>query len=141
MQLSKKIIVSTMVGNIAEWYEFYIYGMFAAPIIAKLFLPQDSAFIALLYAYTAFAVGFLMRPIGAIILGYFGDKYGRKKNTGLITLINGHTYHINGNTPHLCYHWHFGAIVINDYPNFTRASSRRRNWWCNFFYIGALSHK
>ncbi|MDC0535248.1 MFS transporter [Francisellaceae bacterium] len=89
MQLSKKVIVSTMVGNIAEWYEFYIYGMFAAPIIAKLFLPQDSGFIALLYAYTAFAVGFLMRPIGAIILGYFGDKYGRKKTLVSSLLLMG----------------------------------------------------
>ena len=90
MRLSKKIVISTMVGNIAEWYEFYIYSMFAAPIIAKLFLPEQSTdFIALLYAYTAFAVGFLVRPIGAIVLGYFGDKYGRKKTLVSSLLLMG----------------------------------------------------
>ncbi|QIW09148.1 MFS transporter [Francisella sp. LA112445] len=74
-----KNILPALAGNIADWYEFYIYGMFAAPIVAKLFLPQQEYFIALLYTYLAFALGFFIRPLGALVFGYFSDKYGRKK--------------------------------------------------------------
>ena len=75
----KKNILPALAGNIADWYEFYMYGMFAAPVIAKLFLPQQEYFIALLYTYLAFALGFFIRPLGALVFGYFSDKYGRKK--------------------------------------------------------------
>lgn len=56
-----------------------MYGMFAAPVIAKLFLPQQEYFIALLYTYLTFTLGFFIRPLGALFFGYFSDKYGRKK--------------------------------------------------------------
>ncbi|API85835.1 MFS transporter [Francisella uliginis] len=75
----KKNILPALAGNIADWYEFYMYGMFAAPVVAKLFLPQQEYFLALLYTYLAFALGFFIRPLGALVFGYFSDKYGRKK--------------------------------------------------------------
>ncbi|AJI45015.1 MFS transporter [Francisella tularensis subsp. novicida] len=75
----RKNILPALVGNISDWYEFYMYGMFAAPVIAKLFLPQQEYFIALLYTYLTFTLGFFIRPLGALFFGYFSDKYGRKK--------------------------------------------------------------
>ena len=61
-----------------EIYDFMIYGYFA-PIMAKLFFPTDNASLGLLLTFSIFAIGFLMRPLGAIIFGHFGDRLGRKK--------------------------------------------------------------
>ena len=78
LKINSKPIIYAMSGNIAEWYDFYIYSMFAAPIISELFLPKYDKYWSLIFVYFTFAMGFLMRPFGALIFGYFGDKYGRK---------------------------------------------------------------
>ncbi len=73
-----KVIASCMIGNALEWYEFTLYGYFAT-VIGKLFFPSDDPIASLIAAFAVFAAGFLMRPLGAIIFGHIGDKYGRKK--------------------------------------------------------------
>ena len=65
-------------GNILEWYDFAVYG-FLAPIMGGLFFPADDALGGLIKTYGIFAAGYLMRPLGGIIFGHIGDKYGRKK--------------------------------------------------------------
>ncbi|MDM7273236.1 MFS transporter [Sulfurihydrogenibium azorense] len=75
---TKKVALSGMVGNILEWYDFTLYG-YLAVILSKLFFPSDNEFASLLASFGAFAVGFFFRPLGSVILGYIGDKYGRKK--------------------------------------------------------------
>ena len=65
-------------GNAVEWYDFASYGFFAT-IIAQQFFPGDSHFLSILSAFAAFAVGFMVRPIGGAIMGHIGDKYGRRK--------------------------------------------------------------
>jgi MHS family proline/betaine transporter-like MFS transporter len=81
----KNLIVSGIFGNILEWYDFALYGYFAA-IIAPLFFPAHDKTTSLLATFGVFAVGFLMRPFGALVFGHFGDKVGRKK-TLVITII------------------------------------------------------
>jgi len=73
-----KNVVAGCVGNVLEWYDFALYGFFA-PVIAKLFFPSDDQITGLLATFGIFAVGFLMRPVGAVIFGILGDKLGRKK--------------------------------------------------------------
>ncbi|MGQ3888855.1 MFS transporter [Legionella sp. CNM-1927-20] len=73
-----KLIVPGILGNILEWYDFSLYGYFA-PIIAKLFFPTSDKLLSLLATFGVFATGFIMRPIGALLFGYFGDRHGRKK--------------------------------------------------------------
>lgn len=80
----KNLIVPGIFGNILEWYDFALYGYFA-PIIAHLFFPADNKVTSLLATFGVFAIGFLMRPLGALIFGHFGDKVGRK--TTLATAI------------------------------------------------------
>lgn len=73
----KKVVVSGMLGNALEWYDFAIYGQLAY-ILSTLFFPSENAVASLLATYSVFAVGFLFRPLGAIIFGWIGDTYGRR---------------------------------------------------------------
>jgi len=66
------------VGNIIEWYDFALFGYFAS-IIAPLFFPTASATSSVLSTWAVFAGGFLMRPVGASVFGYIGDRIGRRK--------------------------------------------------------------
>lgn len=88
----KNFIMPGIVGNILEWYDFSLYGYFAS-IISSLFFPTDNPSIALFKTFGIFAAGFLMRPIGAIIFGHFGDRYGRKQILAVsIILMSGSTF-------------------------------------------------
>lgn len=73
----RRVVISGMIGNGLEWYDFALYGHFAA-ILSKHFFPSTDPMISLIATYGAFAAGFAMRPLGAILFGYIGDKYGRK---------------------------------------------------------------
>ncbi|MDN8018960.1 MFS transporter [Burkholderia multivorans] len=65
------------IGNFMEWFDFAIYGYFAA-IIGKTFFPSAAPGVSLLSALAVFAVGFLSRPLGAVVLGPIGDRLGRR---------------------------------------------------------------
>lgn len=81
-----KLIVPGIIGNVLEWYDFSLYGYFA-PIIAQLFFPLTSEFLSLLATFGVFAIGFLMRPLGAVLFGYFGDRIGRKKTLAVAVIL------------------------------------------------------
>jgi MFS transporter, MHS family, proline/betaine transporter len=70
--------VAGATGNVVEWYDFALFGYFA-PTIAPLFFPSGSATSSLLSTWAVFAGGFLMRPLGAMVFGYIGDRIGRRK--------------------------------------------------------------
>ncbi|MFN7039275.1 MAG: MFS transporter [Alphaproteobacteria bacterium] len=82
----RKIIISGMIGNTLEWYDFALYGHFAT-IISKLYFPTDNPSLSLIAAFSVFAAGFLMRPIGGVLFGYIGDKFGRKASLILSILL------------------------------------------------------
>jgi len=65
-------------GTTIEWYDFQIYSLAAALILNKQFFPSFDAFAGTLFSFATFAVGFLVRPIGGVIFGPFGDKFGRR---------------------------------------------------------------
>lgn len=73
----RKVIAACMVGNALEWYDFALFGQFAV-ILSKLFFPQHDSYVGMVATYTIFATGFFMRPLGGIVFGYIGDRYGRK---------------------------------------------------------------
>jgi len=66
-----------MVGNVLEWYDFALYG-YLAPVIAQLFFPSDDSLTGLIQTYAVFAIGFLARPVGGVMFGYLGDRFGRR---------------------------------------------------------------
>src|SRR5215469_1694495 len=80
----RTVIVAASVGNIIEWYDFYIFGSLAAVLSVK-FFEKSNPVAALLSTIALFTAGFLVRPLGAFVFGWLGDRVGRKY-TFLITL-------------------------------------------------------
>jgi MHS family proline/betaine transporter-like MFS transporter len=74
----RRVVTAGVIGNVLEWYDFAVYGFFA-PILAAQFFPSSDRMVSLLAAFGAFAVGFLMRPVGAVVFGHIGDRYGRAR--------------------------------------------------------------
>ncbi|AZP36907.1 MFS transporter [Acidipropionibacterium acidipropionici] len=74
----KKTIAGTVVGNLMEWYDVGVYG-YVAVIIGRMFLPDGSASAQNLFSLGVFAVTFIARPLGGIVLGQLGDRLGRQK--------------------------------------------------------------
>jgi MHS family proline/betaine transporter-like MFS transporter len=83
--LKRRVVVAGMMGNILEWYDFSVYGYFAQAI-GREFFPTGDPLSSVLAAFGAFAVGFLMRPFGAVLFGHVGDQLGRKRALELSVL-------------------------------------------------------
>ncbi len=83
----KRVITASSLGTLFEWYDFFIYGTLAASgIIGRVFFPAGNEQLQLLLAWAGFAVGFGFRPLGAVIFGYLGDRFGRK-HTFIVTIM------------------------------------------------------
>src|SRR3989441_12872777 len=80
----RRVVIAAAVGNVIEWYDFYIFGSLAALLSVKLFAAGASG-SALIKTVGTFTAGFLIRPFGAFVFGRVGDIVGRK-HTFLITL-------------------------------------------------------
>src|SRR6476659_1653616 len=74
---TRKVIAAGMIGNVLEWYDFAIYGYFAAAI-GRQFFPHEDPVAQLLSAFGVFALGYLMRPVGGALVGHIGDRFGRR---------------------------------------------------------------
>lgn len=85
---ARRVIIAGLVGNVLEWYDFGLYGLLA-PVLATHFFPSGDRIAALLSVYGGFAVGFAMRPIGAAVLGHWGDRLGRRFLLGLSIALMG----------------------------------------------------
>ena len=80
----RRVVLAAAVGNVIEWYDFYIFGSLAS-ILAVKFFAREHPVAAFLSTVALFSVGFLIRPLGAFVFGWVGDRVGRKY-TFLITL-------------------------------------------------------
>lgn len=83
---SWRAVIAASIGNALEWFDFVVYGFFAGTI-AKLFFPSGDDTQSLLWALATFGVTFFMRPFGAVVLGSFADRHGRKATFSLTILI------------------------------------------------------
>lgn len=82
----KKALVAACIGNFIEYFDFVIYGYFAA-VIARLFFPAESQAASLLLTFAVFAISYASRPIGGIIFGHLGDRYGRKTPLAIAIML------------------------------------------------------
>ena len=97
-----KSIFGGSVGNLVEWYDWYVYSAFSL-YFAKVFFPPASQTAQLLNAAAVFAVGFLMRPVGGWLMGRYADRHGRRAALSVSVLL-------------MC----FGSLMIAVTPGYTR---------------------
>lgn len=92
--LRRRAILSCAIGNFFELFDFVLYGFFAVPISQAFFPPGNEA-LALINTFITFGVGFLFRPLGAVVLGRYGDRHGRRAalvvTIGLMAAATGFT--------------------------------------------------
>jgi len=82
-----KIGMASFVGTTMEWYDFFIYSTAAALVFNKVFFPSFDPLVGTILALSTFAAGYLARPVGAVLLGHFGDRIGRKRVL-ILTLVS-----------------------------------------------------
>jgi MFS family permease len=96
----KRVVAASMAGTVVEWYEFFLYGTAATLVFSKVFFAKgDSDLDAILAAFITYAVGFAARPVGGVVFGHFGDKYGRKKLLQFSLLLVGAATFLMGCLP------------------------------------------
>src|ERR1700722_12366626 len=79
-------ILAGVIGNVLEWYDFAVYGYFV-PVISRLFFPATTPLVSLLLTFSVFGVGFVMRPIGSLVFGQYGDRHGRKRALSAVIFL------------------------------------------------------
>lgn len=77
-KMLRRVVASSLIGSTIEWYDFFLYGVVAGIVFNQLYFPSGDPLISTMLAFGTFAAGFVVRPLGGIIFGHFGDKVGRK---------------------------------------------------------------
>jgi MFS family permease len=95
----RSIFVASFIGTSIEWYDYYIFGTAAALVFGQLFYPSFSPAAGTLAAFATFAVGFIARPLGAAVIGHFGDRLGRKSMLVLTLVLTGSATFLIGVLP------------------------------------------
>src|SRR5215510_7904129 len=75
---SKKAAASGWIGSALEYYDFFIYATAASLIFPQIFFPSQNPTVAIIASLATYGVGYVARPIGAFVLGHFGDTHGRR---------------------------------------------------------------
>ena len=78
-RLGLRVVISSYIGSTVEWFDFYIYSIASASVFNVLFFPNLGTTVGTLVAFATIAIGYLIRPLGGVIYGHFGDRIGRKK--------------------------------------------------------------
>lgn len=96
----KRVVVASMAGTVVEWYEFFLYATAATLVFNKVFFAEGTSEASgLIAALLTYAVGFVARPLGGVVFGHFGDKYGRKKLLQFAILLVGAVTFLMGCLP------------------------------------------
>lgn len=96
----RKVVTASMAGTVVEWYEFFLYASAATLVFGKMFFPNSGTELdGIIAAFVTYAVGFVARPIGGIVFGHFGDKFGRKQLLQLSIILVGVSTFLMGCLP------------------------------------------
>lgn len=96
----RRVVRASMAGTIVEWYEFFLYATAATLVFNVIFFPaNDNPLVNVISAFATYAVGFVARPLGGVIFGHFGDRYGRKKLLQVAIIMVGASTFLMGCLP------------------------------------------
>jgi MFS family permease len=110
-ELRKAVIAST-IGTTIEWYDFLLYSGVTGLVFGKLLFPQSDPLVGVLQAFAVYTVGFIARPIGAMIFGHYGDRIGRKAALIATLLITGFATFAVGLVPGYATIGIWGAVIL-----------------------------
>jgi len=82
----RRVVIAATIGNVLEWFDFVVYG-FLAVTISEVFFPTDNPTVSLLVTFGAFGLAYLVRPLGAILIGSYTDRHGRKAGLTLSIVL------------------------------------------------------
>ncbi|MGP4016364.1 MFS transporter [Saccharopolyspora sp. 5N708] len=85
----RRTVIASVIGTIAEYYDFFIYGTASALVFNKVFFPEVDPLVGTLAAFSTYAVGFFARPLGGLVWGHVGDRLGRQKTLVYTLLLTG----------------------------------------------------
>lgn len=94
-----RVLVTSVLGMSIEFYDFFIYALASAIVLPKLFFPSFDPLVGTIASFGSFAVGYLARPIGAVVFGHIGDRIGRKTSLVATLLIMGLATFVMGLLP------------------------------------------
>src|SRR6185312_10572928 len=117
-----RVILAASIGSALEWYDFFLYGTAAALVFGDLFFPKSDPLVGTLLSFLTFSVGFVVRPLGGILFGIMGDRYGRKPVLVAMRVVQG-----------LGAGAEYGGAVIFLVEN---APSGQRGFWGGFAPLG-----
>ncbi|WP_407940115.1 MFS transporter [Nakamurella leprariae] len=96
----RRVVAASMAGTVVEWYEFFLYATAATLVFGQIFFVNTgNPLDGIIKAFVTYAVGFVARPIGGIVFGHFGDKYGRKHLLQVAIILVGVTTFLMGCLP------------------------------------------
>jgi metabolite-proton symporter len=85
----RSVALASFVGTTIEWYDFFLYGTAAALVFNRLYFPNFDPLTGTLASFATYSVGFVARPVGAIVVGHYGDRMGRKSMLVLTLVVMG----------------------------------------------------
>jgi len=151
----RRIAVASLIGTTIEWYDFFLYAMMAALVFNRVFFPRLDSTAGTLASFATFGAGFVARPVGALLMGHFGDRVGRKSAMVTSLLLMGSATFAIGLLPGyatigiaapgtltvlriaqglaLGGEWS-GAVTLA----MEHAPERRRGWWAGWVQYGAI---
>ena len=88
-RMLRRTVKASVIGTIAEYYDFFIYGTASALVFNKVFFPETDPLVGTLAAFSTYAVGFFARPLGGLVWGHIGDRLGRKRALVFTLLLTG----------------------------------------------------
>ena len=110
---SRRAAIGSFVGAVVDWYDFLLYGFVAAIVFNTQFFPSADPHVGMLAAFATFGVGFLFRPLGGILFGHYGDRYGRRTMLVITVTIMGLASAAIGLLPtYASIGWWAGALLV-----------------------------